>query len=123
MRNRAKCRECGDILESFHRFDYVECKCGEIGISGGTDKFEVFYKKLESLIRIGDNDEEIRVMEDVTGNPEEKKEIKILSQEEKTALIEEMIEIYENLPLSAKQQSASLTDFEALLYLIKRLIT
>lgn len=37
IRNRAKCRLCGDIIESKHRHDLVACKCGAIFIDGGLD--------------------------------------------------------------------------------------
>jgi len=35
MRNRAKCRLCESIIESFHATDYVSCKCGHISVSEG----------------------------------------------------------------------------------------
>lgn len=27
MKNKAKCRNCGDVVESKHRHDFVSCKC------------------------------------------------------------------------------------------------
>ena len=33
--NQAKCAECGDIIFSSHRHDYVECSCGAIMLDGG----------------------------------------------------------------------------------------
>lgn len=36
IRNSAKCRNCGEVIQSFHLKDYVECKCGAIAIDGGT---------------------------------------------------------------------------------------
>ncbi len=36
-RNRARCRKCQDIVESKHRHDFVQCKCGAIAVDGGTD--------------------------------------------------------------------------------------
>lgn len=36
-RNRAKCLECREIIESKHRHDYVVCKCGHLAVDGGTD--------------------------------------------------------------------------------------
>ena len=61
MRNRAKCKLCGDILESFHKFDQVECSCGEISITGGQYGFACGYKHIKNFIRIADNNEEIPV--------------------------------------------------------------
>lgn len=40
MRNRAKCRQCGDIIESKWRHDFVQCKCGAIAVDGGMDYFK-----------------------------------------------------------------------------------
>jgi hypothetical protein len=36
MRNRIKCRKCGDIIESKNRHDYVTCKCGAVAVDGGS---------------------------------------------------------------------------------------
>jgi hypothetical protein len=36
-RNIAKCRKCGDVIESKHRHDMVWCKCGAIAVDGGRD--------------------------------------------------------------------------------------
>jgi len=36
-RNRCKCKHCGDIIESKHVHDFVECKCGQIFTDGGLD--------------------------------------------------------------------------------------
>lgn len=36
-RNRARCRLCGDEIESVHRHDYRACGCGAIAVDGGTD--------------------------------------------------------------------------------------
>ncbi len=37
IRNAAKCRKCGDIIESKYRHDFVRCKCGAIFVDGGMD--------------------------------------------------------------------------------------
>jgi ribosomal protein L32 len=37
IRNRAKCKRCGDIIESKHSHDFVSCKCKAIALDGGTD--------------------------------------------------------------------------------------
>jgi hypothetical protein len=36
-RNRARCRQCGDIVESTSRHDFVSCRCGAIAVDGGQD--------------------------------------------------------------------------------------
>ena len=35
IRNAARCRKCGDVIESKHRHDFVRCECGAIYIDGG----------------------------------------------------------------------------------------
>ena len=35
--NRAKCKKCGDVITSYHRHDYVSCKCASIAVDGGTE--------------------------------------------------------------------------------------
>lgn len=35
--NKAKCNKCDDEIISYHRHDYVTCKCGAIAVDGGTE--------------------------------------------------------------------------------------
>ena len=37
LRNSAKCRVCGDEIESKHVHDMVACSCGAIAVDGGKD--------------------------------------------------------------------------------------
>lgn len=37
IRNRCKCNECGDIIESKSVHDFVRCKCGKCSTDGGLD--------------------------------------------------------------------------------------
>ncbi len=30
-----KCNECGDVIESVHRHDFVRCSCGAVAVDGG----------------------------------------------------------------------------------------
>lgn len=53
MRNRAKCKLCESIIESFHSTDMVQCKCGEISVDGG----EALYcaaKDWHNFLRVDD---------------------------------------------------------------------
>lgn len=61
MRNRAKCKLCGEIIESFHRGDYVACLCDEIAIAGGNEKLESFAKNWSNFLRVDDEGNEIVV--------------------------------------------------------------
>ena len=49
MRNRIRCKECKEIIESKHRHDFVTCKCGNCSVDGGQD-----YHR-----RLGSNYEEV----------------------------------------------------------------
>lgn len=37
LRNRCRCRKCGDVIESRRRHDRVACKCGAIYTDGGRE--------------------------------------------------------------------------------------
>lgn len=37
IKNAAKCKKCGDIIESKHTHDFVMCSCGSIAVDGGHD--------------------------------------------------------------------------------------
>lgn len=98
MRNRAKCKKCESIIESFHRHDHVTCKCGEIAIDGGPDYFRCMANELSNIIRVDDEGNEIipviRDKEDVKpldiGLPKP-------SKQDKIKMLEEIIQGYERL--------------------------
>ena len=35
VRNRAKCAQCLDVIESLHVHDWRQCACGTISVDGG----------------------------------------------------------------------------------------
>lgn len=35
--NKAKCKKCGDIIESKYTHNFVTCKCGALSVDGGKD--------------------------------------------------------------------------------------
>ena len=37
IRNMARCKKCGDVIESRHVHDYVPCECGAIAVDGGRE--------------------------------------------------------------------------------------
>jgi DNA-directed RNA polymerase subunit N (RpoN/RPB10) len=37
IQNKIKCNNCGDIIESKYRHDFVSCKCGRVSADGGKD--------------------------------------------------------------------------------------
>ncbi len=64
MKNKAKCKKCESIIESFHASDYVSCKCGAIALDGGEAMY-CFAHDWDDLIRVDDNGHEIipKIME------------------------------------------------------------
>lgn len=82
MRNLAKCKKCGDIIESKSRHDFQMCSCGSIFVDGGTD-----------YIRRGgdpeDFDEEYDRLHGIKSAPEEMDE----GDEQEKALKEKAMEI------------------------------
>lgn len=103
MKNRAKCKVCNDILESFHIYDYVTCTCGEISISGGNDKLECSAKDWINFLRIDDEGNEIvvKLKDDVEMNSSNDKESPIMTRDDKIDMLEAMIKNIENLPQRA----------------------
>jgi len=59
--NRVRCKRCGDIIESKHRYDFVWCRCQAIAVDGG----------LDYLRRVGTPDtfEDISELEDDAAGP------------------------------------------------------
>lgn len=103
MRNRAKCKLCGSVIESFHRYDYVTCKCEEISISGGNYALECSAKDWANFFRIDDLDNVIPVViktaeERTVENIEDRKE---MSVKEKLEMLEIMLKNIEELPPQA----------------------
>lgn len=49
LRNRARCRKCGDVIESTHRHDWVACKCKAIFTDGGLDYIRRGAENLEDI--------------------------------------------------------------------------
>ena len=55
--NKAQCRQCGDIIESKHRHDFVRCSCGAIFTDGGTDYIRRGAKDLNDIIDMSEVEE------------------------------------------------------------------
>lgn len=106
MRNRAKCKLCNSIVESFHATDNVECKCGEIAVYAG-QALKCAARDFNNFIRIDDDDEEIMVQY-------LKQQAEIVEETAKEPTKEELLEIFgnyiksiENLPPQAMQSYVS----------------
>lgn len=125
MRNRAKCKLCGDILESFHRHDYVECKCKEIAVDGGKDYFRCAAKNWGNFIRLDDEDNEV-IPQVIEESPSPKTQVdEPIHKPTKNEMIEMlqcMIDNIDRLPENAKTLPINHYDFISALMLIKELL-
>lgn len=120
MRNRAKCKLCKDVLESFHQHDYVSCKCGEIGIDGGNHSFKASAKDWKNFLRIADDDTEITptIVDNEESKEEPMEEPKKLSREELIKMLDNMADNIEKLPQSAMSLPVNHYDLWSALTLI-----
>lgn len=126
MRNRAKCLLCNSVIESFHRHDYVTCKCGEIAIDGGLDYLRASAHNFDNFLRVDDEDHEIKVNykddkegQDSKVNKEENTHKP--SKEELYRMLEDMIKSYEQLPSQAMLAPVTHSDQLSLLMLVSSL--
>jgi hypothetical protein len=108
MKNRAKCKLCNQILESFHTYDYVTCKCGEISISGGNDKLECSAKNWENFLRVDDEGNEVVIKVKDSQLPSDNSDfVEIpgkVTRKEMIEMFEAMVKNIENLPTGAMSQ-------------------
>lgn len=114
MRNRAKCRLCQSIIESFHKEDYVACKCGEISISGGVYQYDCGAKDFQNFLRIDDDGNEIVVKVEQNAKPKNDKP----SKKDLLDSLDHMIESIERLPDNAKAHPINHYDLASALILL-----
>lgn len=43
VKNKIKCKKCGDIIESVSVNDFKFCKCGAVAVDGGFDYLRNFF--------------------------------------------------------------------------------
>jgi len=120
MKNRAKCKLCSNIIESFHTYDYVTCKCGEISISGGNDRLECSAKNWQNFLRVDDQGNEIviTVKDSSDGNESKDKEPPTMTRADKIEMLEAMVKNIENLPKAAMTQSINHYDMFSFMVII-----
>jgi hypothetical protein len=121
MRNRAKCKLCNIIIESFHPLDYVDCKCGEISVSGGDSIYGCSARSWENFLRIDDDDNEIII---TVKNPDKPVEsiLKTPDKQELIDMLDEMVKSIDNLPDQAKYTSINQYDLYSALLLISEIL-
>ncbi len=125
MRNRAKCKLCQSIIESYHEHDYVDCKCGEISIHGGLSKLGCAAKDFKNFMRVDDLNNEIIVTLKEKGADEKEDDStkdksidKASTREEKLKLLDEMIANIEKIPQNGMLSPINHYDFCSALLLL-----
>jgi len=123
MRNRAKCKLCNNIIESFTILDVIECKCGEIEIWGGTQKLGCAAKDWSNFLRVDDNDKEhpVTVKNDSDAKPLDTPQGKP-TRLEMLDMLDEMVKSYENLPRHALEGFATNQDLTSILILLSAIL-
>lgn len=123
MKNRAKCKLCQAVIESYHPQDYVSCSCGEIAIDGGLDYFKVVAKDYSNFLRIDDEGNEIVVK--VKEKEEVADPLHIDSKPTKEDLLKMLDELYNSidaLPAHAKTSPITHYDFGSLISLLSLIL-
>lgn len=119
MINRAKCKLCLSIVESYHPTDYMACKCGEIAVDGGL-AMKCYAGSWENFVRVDDEGNEIiiKLKEEV----EKKADAPKLSKEELLSMLAEMIKSFENLPPQALSTPVTHYDLLSALLLVSAIL-
>lgn len=130
MKNRAKCKLCSDVIQSFHRHDFVTCKCGEISVDGGDNYFRALAKNWENFLRLDDNDNIITptIVDNkykVDIPQEDNKETETPPKptyEEKLEMLRMTIQTYENAPNQMLYSPVTHSDLASALLIILSLL-
>lgn len=124
MKNRAKCKLCSTVIESFHATDLLQCKCGEISVYGG-DALKCAAKDWGNFLRIDDEGNEIIIkVSELSTNQETQNNNDtkhIPSKKELLEMLHEMIKSVEGLPQHAMNAPITHYDYASLLILLAAL--
>lgn len=124
MRNRAKCKLCSDIIESFARSDNVSCSCGEISVDGGDQYFRVGAIHFENFVRIDDEGNEVRVsIKDMPDTASDSPApLTKPSREELLDMLDDLVKRIEELPANALYSPITHADFCSLILLLSAIL-
>ena len=119
MRNRAKCKLCLSIIESFHATDYVMCKCGHIAVDGG-EALRCVAQDWNNFLRVDDlgNEIKIKIAQDISKTVIDDYIYEAPTKKEMIDMLDEMIKNIENLPREAMSTSINHYDFCSLMVLL-----
>ncbi len=121
MRNRAKCKLCNSIIESFHASDYVYCNCGHIYVEGGP-ALKCGAGDWVNFIRVDDEGNEI-IPQVIDADLGDVKPLDIQpgqkpKRREVIEMIDELANTINGLPENAKWSAATQLDIYSVLLLL-----
>jgi len=126
MRNRAKCKLCNTIIESFHQHDYVKCKCDEIAVDGGPDGCRVMAKNWDNFLRVDDSGKEypikVKEKEEVPVKEEQFEDTYKPSLQDLLSMLEDHIASIERLPPIAMTTPITHYDWASSLILVSTVL-
>lgn len=123
MRNRAKCKLCSDIIESFYADDYAPCKCGEIYVDGGI-AMRCGSNLWENFLRLDDEGNEIipkiQDKDTLTNNKPriDENSYHKIRKKEMIEMLDEMRKNMENFPMNAMLTPVTHSDLCSILILL-----
>jgi hypothetical protein len=122
MKNRAKCKKCLSIIESFHRTDYVTCKCNEISVYGGPDLMQCGAVDWENFVRVDDVGNEIAVkLKEMQQEYDDSKASKS-DRDNLIDIVDGLVKTIEELPPQALNAPVTHYDYLSLLVLLSNLL-
>ncbi len=121
MKNKAKCKLCSTIIESFHSTDYVMCNCGEIAVDGGSG-LKCYAKNWDNFLRLDDNGNEIIVTSEETLPKSLLDNQSKPTKKELIDMLDEMVKNIERLPENAMSTPITHYDFVSLLLLLSSIL-
>ena len=57
IKNAVQCKTCGEIIESKHVHEYVQCKCGACSVDGGHEYLRRLFKESDGYIELSEYEE------------------------------------------------------------------
>lgn len=123
-RNRAKCKKCGDIIESKHARDYVSCSCKEISM--GAER-QIVAVDWENLLIVNDDGSEVEINVNYKEKEQEKNEVpgseeKSTNREELLGYLDDFLKHTQTLPPHVRQSFVTYYDLEAVLEIIYEIL-
>lgn len=122
MKNRAKCKLCGDIIESYHSTDFVPCKCGHISVDGGS-AMKCAAIDWNNFLRVDDKGNEIQVI--IKDENKVKSEDEFVHRPSKSELIKELDylrEFIDMMPEYSRHTAITHSDFSAFLTILSAIL-